>query len=341
MISVDFAFETIKKHINNDIEITRFCAWRAVNHDDKIVYQELVSIDQIKDYDKIIYWGDFLHWNIYGIDWVNKTVDRNPTLTKEDALNLWYTLYFLENLVELQQKVIIFGGTIYGLNSEQLADFRYNAALTSIYKNSKMALMRDIHSANFVSQLAPLKQVTFGCDCALLLDSSTMVPQVLPATEIIIAYSFGRSGYDDKFKEIIFSIASEIYASVIDLEWLKKGASLKRLTEKLSIIKKASIVITDIYHCAINSNRESIPTICITNGSSIITSTLSDKKKEIFYFQHFMSNRLYYSEKIELLTADNVRQIINDIETSDIISSKLHNHIKKTLDMLITEINSK
>jgi hypothetical protein len=340
MISVDLAFETVKKYVDADIEFTRFCAWKSVNHGTNILtYTKLEDISQLLDFDKIIYWGDFLHWIKYGNDWIEKTQSLNKDLTREEIVDTWYQLYFLERYPELQKKAIMFGGTIYGLNSQQLLNDRYFSALKNLYSNASLVLMRDILSSNFVNQLTDSRSTNFGCDCALLLDSSDFLDDNIIDNQPILSYSFGRSGENEKLKQLTLTIAEELNLKTIDLEWLQKGASITKLKEKLSIIKQSKIIITDIYHCSINSIRENIPTVCIGKGASRVDGTLSDKKKEIFYLQHLMSNRFFYLENLKNLNSTEIDKIINDFEINEIIQSNLSLQIKKSLNTLIQEIN--
>ena len=128
----------------------------------------------------------------------------------------------------------------------------------------------------------------------------------------------------------------------IQLDWLKKKGSFNDMAVCISLIKRASVVITDIYHCTVTSYRENIPTICVGNGSSVPHNTLSDNKKEIFHYQHFINDRYRYVENIQKNFEAEKKQSIEKISNKNaqhIINEHLCSHIKKTKDILINGIN--
>jgi hypothetical protein len=280
MISVDLAFESLDlKNVN----FTRFCAWRGKKKSDSldIGYEEYHSVSQIEGYDKIIFWGDFLHWIEYAKkDWQLKSIDRNNSLTFEMAIDLWYKMFLLEGRPDLQKKTLIFGNTLYGLDSHQLSNERYLSAIKSLYTSCLYSMPRDIFSANFIKQITKSNNSEFGCDCALLLDSNKFIKDLNTEKDYFL-YSLGRSGNLETLTRFVKDLGIKLNKTPVELKWLTKGTGVYHLIENLKKIKSADFVVTDIYHCAVNSNRESIKTICIGNGLSNIVDTLSDKKKEI------------------------------------------------------------
>ena len=136
MISVDASFNTVRKQLASSVEVTRFCSWRSVSKGETLTYEHYYSQDQLKDYDLIIFWGDFLQWIGYcNTDWLVKSKSMNMPLSESEMIDLWYSLFLLEGNIELQKKTILFGGTLYGLNSKQLSNNRYCTALTSLANN--------------------------------------------------------------------------------------------------------------------------------------------------------------------------------------------------------------
>jgi hypothetical protein len=339
MISVDLAFNSLKLE---NVSVTRFCSWKSISKKEPLglEYTELNTIDQLETFDKIIYWGDFLHWlEYFQKDWFNKTVNQNSTVTFNEAADTWYQLYLLENRPDLQKKTIIFGNTFYGLNSKALSDSRYLSAIKSLYTNCQISMNRDILSTNFVKQLTN-GNTEFGCDCSLLLDS---LEYGIDSTidQDYFLYSFGRSGENELLINFVNDLGKKIKKTPIELKWLTKGTGVGNLIECLKKIKKSSFVITDIYHCAVNSNRENIKTICVGNGSSRVTDTLSDKKKEIFYRQHFQDRNYFYTEAIKKNyeeELDRIVEILDDTNSFDIGFDFLNNHIKKIKEKITDEI---
>lgn len=341
MISVDLAFESLNL---KNVSVTRFCSWKNISKKTSIdlEYTELTNISQLENFDKIIFWGDFLHWiEYFKKDWFNKTIKQNPAITFNDASDVWYSLYLLENRIDLQRKTIIFGSTLYGLNSNSFVDSRYLSALKSLYSNCQISMHRDIFSTNFIKQLtAGIGNSEFGCDCSLLLDSSSYVDTVISNQDYFL-YSFGRSGQTELLTKFVFDLGKAIGKKPVELKWLSKGTGVNYLIDSIKKIKGSSFIITDIYHFALNSNRENIRTICIGNGNSKIVDTLSDKKKEIFYSQHFQNQNYIYVESIKTLYKETTKETITLLSNTDSFDCSfnfLHSHIQHTKRKLINEI---
>ena len=339
MVSVDLAFDSIKKLLPAHYNFVRLCGWKSIKKNKNFEYDELVEISQLEDADKIIFWGDFLHWIDYANrDWMRSHINNYPMLTPEEIIDKWYHLYLLENREDLQKKVIIFGNTLYGLNSDHLLNSRYVNALTQLYSNASSVLFRDVLSSNYLSQLTGNRQRTFfGCDCALMLDQ-------LPAEEPIndyFLYSFGRSGSPEMLDQLVKDISKELNLTPLHLEWLKKGAGLETLEENLKLMKGSKFVLTDIYHCAINAYRENVKVVCVGNAACRVTDTLSDKKKELFHFQHFASKSYFYLEQLtsqydsELIR---ILNLINDDSYYENIFKLLSIHVEQVKNELIHSI---
>jgi hypothetical protein len=315
MLSVDLAFEAVREMAGNNIHVTQFCAeGKLTLGNDKIAidYESLDNQEQLRSFDKIIYWGDFHHWiNYANGDWLRRWQSREAARSPNDIIDAWYKLFLLEDAEDLQRRAAIFGSTLYGLTGQQLLDLRYLAALKRLLGNSPLVLMRDHASSNFVEQLAPSHVSAFGCDCALLLDARRLSTDDeryarAPDGAPYIVCSFGRSGARSALRALAATLAAQNKLKVVNLEWLSPHG-LDGLISKLSIIKGAEFVVTDIYHLSVTSWRENVPALCIGRGGSSAVGTLSDKKKEIFYRQIFASDKYMYLEDImAALASDNI-----------------------------------
>jgi Polysaccharide pyruvyl transferase len=352
MLSVDLAFESVREKAGHNINVTQFCAEGKLtlgNDNVAIDYESLESQEQLRFFDKILYWGDFHHWIAYANgDWLKRWQNREPTRSKDDIIDAWYKLFLLEDAEDIQGRVAIFGSTLYGLTGHQLLDVRYRAALESLLINARLVLMRDHVSANFVEQLAPNRVSTFGCDCALLLDARRLSAndERHPTTEDGAPYivcSFGRSGAKSALRAFGVALAAQRKLKVVNLEWLGPHG-LDGLISKLSIIKKAQFVVTDIYHLSVTAWRENVPALCVGKGVSNVTGTLSDKKKEIFYRQIFASDKYMYledilaalgSDKILAIYCERFLERIEDQQSNAFISDAIERQKKSALSRLL------
>jgi len=354
MVSVDFAFEYLINRFLQSHEIVRFCSWRHLQFEskDSMTYHRLYDIGQLENFDRIIYWGDFLHWLGYAKhDWHSKSKVLTPDLSDNEIQDLWYQLYLLENRPDLQSKTIVFGSTIYGLHADELSDIRYRQALTSLYKNAIACYMRDIVSAHYVQQLVPEKTQTFGCDCALLLESNEFVTGYGFANNRnpYMVYSFVRSKANEQLIKFANSMADSQGLDAVDLSWLTKGAGIQTLFEKVNLIQQSQFVITDTYHCAVNAIRERKPTICFSRGAQHVHTSVSDKKKEFFFKQIFGERRHLFVETLldnlesqksyELYVANQIESINNQAIT-DIINNTVEQQTTRALQRLLEAIEN-
>jgi hypothetical protein len=352
MLSVDLAFESLKKYFKSDVEFTRFCSWKDINRSGSVPinYQKLENLSDLENFDKIIYWGDFLHWIKYGpsfmsgkgTEWYANQNNISVDKARELLIEKWYSMYLLENRSDLQKKAIVFGGTIYGINSNQLVDNRYKTAISSLYQNAQLVLMRDYVSAFYVSQLFDDKRFSYGCDCALFLET-TEKSTTTTTEESYMVYSFGRCKMTPELEKFAQEIAEKANLKAVKISWLHPQTNINGLLNNLEIIKKSQFAITDIYHFAINCWRENIPTITIGQGSSYPSQgTLSDKKKEVFNTQILAMNYYFYLENILSNKEKQMQNIVSQIKDKNSLNIVLDN-IKFQIDYskkrLIESIN--
>jgi hypothetical protein len=347
MVSVDLAVESVKSRLDCNVTVDRFCAWRGFDKQGAIPlnYKCYNSVDQLQSYDLVVFWGDFLHWRGYAYkDFLTRGRGKIPDFDDQDLIDHWYQLYLFENQPDLQQRTIVVGGTFYAMSTEDVLDQRYMSALTNLYKNAKLTLMRDLASANFVSQLTNNNQSNFACDCAALLEVDHLIKHDSTIDSSCVSYALGRSGHTTKLKRLIDSVADGLDSTAVDLNWLEKGVGVDRTLEKISQIKQSKAVITDIYHCAITAWREGVPVICIGQGANRVTSTLSDKKKELLHMQIFsMQNYIYVEEIFKSSNKSMALHCVNVIqatEKNNVGSATIAQQKNQTLDKLIAAINS-
>lgn len=312
MLSVDLSFGSLLRDLPRDVQVNYFCVERSFElraADVVLQYQHLTHRDQLLAHDRIVYWGDFLHWIAYfEQDVLVRTRLRNPQADLEAVRNAWYDLFLLEGAAPAElSKVVVFGSTLYGLDGAQLAIPRYREALTRLYQHAATVLMRDQVSANFVAQLARNESNAFGCDRAMLLDPQSLQPYQrvqLPKVDYLVC-SFGRSGANRALMGLAAEIAQRRGLKLVNIDWLGKPLGLQALADKLAIIRGARLVVTDIYHMSVTGWREGVPVIGVGQGASQARGTLSDKKKEIFFRQIFAPDYFVFLENVLQAYASN------------------------------------
>jgi Polysaccharide pyruvyl transferase len=300
MLSVDFALDDILTKFADQIVFDRYCIEAPIKisgPNGVISYFHLQNIDQLSDYDSIIFWGDFLHWIGYGNqDFLNRQKKRHPAIESSKILDSWFELCLLEKSKSLQERSIIFGSTIYGLNSNQLVDKRYLQNLSFLYSHAKLVLLRDSLSASFAKQITGKNDNFFGCDCAFFLDTSSWKSTDTIGQPYILC-SFGRSEASLMLQAFTNLLGSFARIKVVNIDWLD-NTGFDGLKTKIALVKHANLIITDIYHLSVTALREDKQVICIGRGAQTICSSLSDKKKEILFYQSMLANNYLFFEEI-------------------------------------------
>ncbi|ORU90800.1 MAG: hypothetical protein A6F71_07565 [Cycloclasticus sp. symbiont of Poecilosclerida sp. M] len=64
-------------------------------------------------------------------------------------------------------------------------------------------------------------------------------------------------------------------------------------------LKEHRLIITDTYHLCLNAWNAGTPAICITDGNEMAHASLSDKKKEVFYFAHDAQDFLINTDSLK------------------------------------------
>ena len=319
------------------------------NGDNHLNYELLKNVEQLKEFDVILFWGDFLHWIRYAKhDFLIRERQRSKHLSDNEIIDKWYKLLLLENSPELQSRSIIFGSTLYGLNSLDLIDSRYISAIKSLYTNAKLIMMRDIMSTNFISQLINKTNINLGCDCALFLELKNLENKKANISDNYIITSFARSDGNLVLLSFANLLARISNKKMINIPWLD-NSGIKGLKEKINLIRGADFVLTDIYHLSVTALREHTPTLCFGKGASIIETSLSDKKKEIFFAQHYaFANYIYFesvykaiiSNKLSKKLATDLLDLLLNDNSNNFIFNNLDTHIEKTKNNLIKALQS-
>ena len=286
-------------------------------------YKHLSTADQLREYDHIIYWGDFAHWIEYSRkEWTKRGAHRK--LSPQQAEDKWFSLYFLEGNPDLIRKAIVYGGTLYGLNSKQLHSKRYLSNLQAFFKECRGAFFRDIYSANFIHQIAGSTRTGLSGDCALIQAVSTTglqstVNSSLPKRKVM-GSAIGRSGMPELLNRFSRNLAFQLNADILDLDWLN-SRGIDGFYDCIEKIRSCNYLFTDIYHCGVNSISIGIPTISTGFTAQEATHTLSDKKKEIFFRQHLMIEHYIPLENI----AKSLQNKEAAISLSGLAASRMNN----------------
>ncbi|WP_431284134.1 polysaccharide pyruvyl transferase family protein [Humitalea sp. 24SJ18S-53] len=346
MLTVDLAFHSIVEKYSQENRISATLLNVEDNQDfndqktgTKLISKKLNNIEELEEFDKIVYWGDFLHSRTYFKKDLRFRHGRRVGDDQiEEYLKFAYGLLMLEDADDqMLSNVICFGSSLIINTHFDDADKRYRASIKRLYENSRLVLLRDPLSAAFASRYAnDMSASTLGVDCAFLLRPfdqfqwTRRSPAKRTPTKRV-GFAFGRAiskipELMEASRKFVDALAKQMGATeIVDIEWWKvdRRSPLNSVAEKLSLLASCDFVVTDIYHCSVNSWREGTPALCIGMGAEFPGGTLTEKKKEMLFG---MFNLRRYYVFVENLMADasfarSVESSLRALKDTDTIES--------------------
>jgi hypothetical protein len=122
---------------------------------------------------------------------------------------------------------------------------------------------------------------------------------------------------------------------------LQIDPAIKGYCEIIGQLLQATLLITDTYHLAVIARHLGIPTICFGIGGAHATSTISDKKKEIFHLMYQASPGYIFTEELggngqELL--ERAERLLENAEFTKCITIAINAHAEAMELQLVNEL---
>jgi hypothetical protein len=314
MFSSDLALRSFLARHNIEAELTTFSIGpdltipRHGAEGGQLTYHSLSRWEQLSNFDRIVFWGDFLHsrrLHLQDMPWM--TQNSAMSISPEELDERVFSGLLLEAAPDaVLEKTICFGGTIYINSLADAGDRRYTAALTRLFSTARLVLMRDPVSAALAAHYGAMG-AALGVDCALLLQPFGALDWTHNGSASkAIGFSFGRGPAKRKsttrlMHQLVEGLGRHLQlADRVPLEWLRanEAAPLADLVGKLEKMHRSAVIVTDTYHCAVNAWREGVPAICIGMGAEHPAGTLADKKKELFLGMFGATDYYVFSESL-------------------------------------------
>jgi len=372
MFSVDIAFHNLMKNYDVAAEINYYVL--AYPSDESFLAQlpfkyKLAqdNLNDIHNSDAIIFWGDFLLSQHYHLVLKRRLVEKGYAKNPNDAQKIINEcLLLLSAPTGILEKCFVFGSSQLLDFNNALADEVYVKALNELVERAQGVWMRDIYSALKIARIRKeAVDKCHGVDASLLPTASNNIEKndkLLSGKRKVVGVFLKRTKIDAKAS---LSFADGLCNNLgFGAEWIpwfhpaerryrrdfkKYFPSLNYKNDEpevyplLSSLKDYQLIITDTYHLCLNSWSSGTPAICITNGNEFNPSTLSDKKKEVFYLTNeaqdflvdidtlnlFKVNRYLLSSKekaVKKLTIERFKELVLKEELSNSVISNIQSH---------------
>lgn len=322
MVTVDLAFEAIRRRLGDGIRASWYSLYRPTviplrdyvrENDLPFRVQPLAeNLDQLYEYDAVVFWGDFLHTRHY-IEQDAPTMSRILGLMsdREEARQLLHRSLLLRDAPEeLLSRTVLYGGTILHNSQADYADRDYGSAFTRLITQSHSVWMREPISAAKVAHLREDEgSAHFGADAALLLrrpDDLAALPAtgwagMIPSNEVIGVYLGGRTEIPSWLPSFCRRLAARLDTRLEWLPWfdvatcgtldIETRAGHYTVGDILASLSRYRLIITDTYHLCVNAWRSGTPVVCIGSPQPVDSSaggfrSLNDLKKHVFHLAY-------------------------------------------------------
>jgi len=327
MFSVDLAFHFLMERYAVQAKVNYFIlahpADRSFQSDLPFEYElAQENLDEIYNSDVIVFWGDFLHSQMYFGGFPSRLIKGEYASNEAEALEIIEECLYLSKMPDkLLSKCLLFGSTQLLDPNNALADKSYLQLSDRLIKGAKGVWVRDIYTALKIARIRGVSvNETHGVDASFFLLASDI--SKIAGGEVGTLKKVGV--FFDRTKinpNLLISFTKDLCAKLeYDAEWLswfqpigrKYFRSIKRIFPNLlcgvnspkifpllSSLESYDLIITDTYHLCLNAWSVGTPAICITNGNEMAPGTLRDKKKEVFYFTNEAQDFLVDVEALE------------------------------------------
>ena len=239
------------------------------------------NAEMLRQYDNIVYWGDFTTNPAYGLhDFTKQLIDFDGESSPQKAFDKWLSIFLLKGQDKGDRRIFSFGQNFQTMSSstEQI-DLR---SLGPFYERFDAIMPRDTHSCTELGKYFPgiaSGRLTLGTDCAFLLDAPDREKR--PRTGNIGIF-FGRSNIAN-ITSLVGRISAAGYKMRHVIRWLATPLNKRDPYFKLTLgeFGLCDAVITDTYHFAVNAIREGATPILLSRQGAQALSTVSDFKKKV------------------------------------------------------------
>lgn len=299
MYSVDLAAKYFLGSLGCDY--TLFVAHQKKGRDGKslgkLQYKILENLQQLDDYSLILYWGDFINNPVYGSeDFPKRELEWGLANSRLEAYEKWKKIFLLKGYKRKQKVISVsnnFQNILPCLQSLHSAD---REDILGAYRNNfDLFLPRDGLSHKCMITASPDMhgKVDFGVDAAFLLDPYAIYPELQQVgSSNTFAYYFARSRLSNIPRLLMMIWLKTGCRPVPVKNWLKMNIRNPDETyfNAMSKIKSAKFIVSDTYHCLINSMNLDKNVIGIGRKVDSQDGTLGDFKKKILFDDYGLSD---------------------------------------------------
>lgn len=275
----------------------------------RLAFQLCRDAKMISGFDRIVYWGDFQNNPVYGLDeFRNQEVKLGYAKNFGEAFENYKRTNLLHGVPGPPKRAISVSNSFQTLPLEGIADDSIPACLE---RNFRAIYPRDPVSLERLRATYPRAadgNIRQGIDAALLL--ARRPPPAFWQRAPILTWHFRRSKLAEP-EHIIREISRRTGLRAVHLRnWFRPGgrAAPLRILKMRSEMRSSRLVVTDVYHVAVNALALGVPVLCIARAATEQLGTLGDYKKHTLLEMFQLSDWLHPVGEGDL-SADDIEAI--------------------------------
>jgi len=334
------------------------------------------QLDALYQNDLIVYWGDFFHNAPFNRGLSRRLVRYGLAQNENEALDTIQKHFFLsEAPIEVLQKTVVFGSNYFINGTKDMLNDTFNHNSIRFFTHIKRVWNRDVLSALRMSHIKKDYTTNFlGIDCCFLFENGIKTVDKESKGRIKSLFSGKKKPKAGVFLGRMHEVLPQLIPFVTalkqglnsDMEWIpwlwqneEFYASMhknlpdvvilpeyKNLMELFELLKTYDFIVTDTYHLCLNAWKMGIPAICIGSGNSLLDSTLTDKKKELFFDMYEAQDFYVFLDEIKdsesrIKRINLLAEFISNKEITGKITENIHHHkaiIEEQLHELVASV---
>jgi hypothetical protein len=276
MYSVDLAASRLMRTLGVPYRLINFQRrpWRPV-----LGFQSTRDLKYLKTFTHLLFWGDFQNNPVYGTnDFAKRELKFKYASSDKEAISNWSKLH-LDISDELHGVKIASVGNCFLGAGTAAAEKSLASSLRNFVRNAVAILPRESQSMQQLMDASePSANIATGLDTAFLLDGCNRQDY---RDKKNIGFRFVRSGVVD-IDAGIAELAKATGLSPVEIPWTtgdRKASCKKVFSQAMDAIATCRVVVTDVYHLAVNATNHGTPVICLSRGDYNASTSVADAKK--------------------------------------------------------------
>lgn len=237
------------------------------------------DLRDLRKFTHLLFWGDFQNNPVYGTDdFAKRELKFKYAASYKEAISNWCQLH-LDISDQLHGVKIASVGNCFLGAGAAANDTSLASSLRNFVRNAAAILPRESQSMRQLTDASERSpNIATGLDTAFLL--AALDPRDFRGKKHL-GFCFARSKVVDVDAGLA-QLARATGLTLVEIPWTtgdRMKSAKKTFAQAIDAIATCRVVVTDIYHLAVNATNHGTPVICLSRGDCDVPSSIGDAKK--------------------------------------------------------------